>query len=236
MPIFPRSLLLASILVFVGCDSNGLVIESDVEPLLPLTVGHEWILSKTHEYVFETPRQEPDVADTFRVVRDTLIDGETWYEIREAAWERGKYTNYTDPEGLYTNRADGVWKRGTGDDAQAWLAFTYPTTEGDTYEAPCGIDGTATMRVVDTETIVTLPGQPSRPGIRYERMIPEGTVLARSDEFDSVLGETITEEFVLVPGLGFAVHELTYVSFRETGDRLTTHHRVRMTLQAADLK
>ncbi len=107
-----------SILAFVlaGCSDRGEVLAPVPEHpgqdgIIPLKVGNYWVYLSSN---YDTTGRQYDVhwLDTMRIVRDTVVNGETWYIFNGGV--------------ARTNRANGVWAMYYGD-----IWFELPATLND---------------------------------------------------------------------------------------------------------
>lgn len=91
----------------VSCDSSATNDSKASTELIPLAVGNAWIM-EVADSLGNIP-QARIFVDTLRVIRDTLVNGETWYEIVSARhWSLSPNVNGSN---WYTNRDDGLWNR-----------------------------------------------------------------------------------------------------------------------------
>jgi hypothetical protein len=118
----------------VGCknDESPVVIQPKPDVILPLEINNQWAYKLSY---FDSTGTMTEV-DTFtnRVVKDTVIFGETW-----------AYTTYW---GICKNRSDGCWYVLL----QPTLLYKYPATINDIFTR-----GQDTVRVVSTNLPVTVP-------------------------------------------------------------------------------
>ncbi|MGA2296468.1 MAG: hypothetical protein ABSG15_02855 [FCB group bacterium] len=109
------SLIILVIIVFAGCnktDSPVSPTQSDV--LIPLKVGNTWI--------YQGGSKDSVSTDTLKVIRDTIINGVTWYFFN------------SDSSDVVTNLNDGFYDMFIGSYSYmgSGLSFKYPAKVGDT--------------------------------------------------------------------------------------------------------
>lgn len=119
--------------------------------LVPFKIGNKWYYN--YYYYDTSGTQEPGFHyDSVVVTRDTIINKERWYKIRNF---KGPDVDYLD---WYTNRSDGigVLRRVINqyqDTAYAYLTFKYPTMRSEFWGSPLG-DST---RVLSMNEVVETP-------------------------------------------------------------------------------
>ncbi len=136
-----RLCTLALVLAVAGCDSSGPVDPPAEAPVLPLAVGTEWTLARTYtvryddagmpsDTTFVGPGGLPEHIATLTVSRDTLIDGETWFQINSTPIS---FTHCVFGEGIwFTNREDGLYRWG-GTVFEPELAYGTGLTPSDVF-------------------------------------------------------------------------------------------------------
>jgi len=96
--------------------------------IMPLAVGNRW---EYRVVTYENPIYPLDTTyDTILIVRDTTIQGETWYIDGDGA--------------SYANRSSGLWRLSAG--GQPYLFAKYPGAPGPTYSADPDISQTVTIQ------------------------------------------------------------------------------------------
>ncbi|MEM8598533.1 MAG: hypothetical protein AAGF99_01320 [Bacteroidota bacterium] len=203
--------LLVLSITLSACDLSDEPSPDDVPVLLPLAVGNEWVTDYSEEWI---DRDLPgrSLVDTIRVVSAMTIAGETWYEV-----QNGGGSGF--PDGLYTNRRDGVHQAANmfsppelpdsvSVPEAAFLIYKFPAQVGDTYEAYDGIQVT----VVDTRAPVTLPFGTFEAYV-YEFRPTQAWFDGARPEMSIGFEEGAGVHYVyLVPELGYLDYQVPWVS------------------------
>jgi hypothetical protein len=111
--------------------------------IIPLRIGNTWSMRYT---VYDsTGSTRGTIDDTFKVVTDTVVAGDTWYTISSTIFS----TLY------FANRSDGIWTLGTSTEPS--LIFKYPANVGETWNAQ--VDPSTTFQIsLQSDTVsVTVP-------------------------------------------------------------------------------
>ena len=97
----------------------------DTTVIMPLTIGNRWIYEVgSFDTVLNSYRVQR--IDTFLVTGDTVVDGETWYFVKDMTPEGGRVIN----------RSDGLWQYREGIDPFLFLKF--PVSDGAEYITQIG--------------------------------------------------------------------------------------------------
>jgi hypothetical protein len=90
------------------------------DTIVPLAVGNLWVYRVTAAAV---------TSDTQEVVRDTVVNGETWYVMGGTGYDSAH-------PACWTNRDNGlwVWYGFYADSSSRWLLAKYPSKQGETYD------------------------------------------------------------------------------------------------------
>jgi len=105
--------------------------------IMPLAVGNRWVYRVV---TYENPVYPLDTTyDTILIVRDTAIQGETWYIDGDGA--------------LYANRSSGLWRLSSG--GQLYLFAKFPGTAGQVYNADPDIS--QTVNIQGTSVLISTP-------------------------------------------------------------------------------
>lgn len=154
---------------------------------MPLAVGNQWIMQMNGVRDGRTYAR----IDTFTVVQDTTIAGETWYEValphpRASLGFSG---------GFYTNRDDGLWGWGLFPDGSfsATLVYPFPADVGTEYPAREG----ATARIAATDSLYQTPSGAFQ-SYQYQTTYTSTLVLGEPVPLD----EPIQSDTFLAPGIG----------------------------------
>lgn len=112
---------LALVLALAGCDSTEADPPAEPAPALPLSVGTQWTLARTYniryddnglpsDTLFVSEGSLPEHVVSLAVSRDTLINGETWFQIDSTPFT---FFHSIFGEGMwFTNRTDGLYRWG----------------------------------------------------------------------------------------------------------------------------
>lgn len=153
-----QALLLFMVLVLIGCggneetagDMSGTQGEKsfsreglDTTVIMPLTIGDMWVYEVSALDTIDN-MMKPVRIDTFEVTRDTIIDGERWFVVKDM----------TPPGGRVINREDGFWQ--CRRDQEPFLFLKYPASPGDEYSWNIR-DITVENRVIAADAEVTVP-------------------------------------------------------------------------------
>ncbi len=132
-----RNILISCVLlVLASCNKDSTsVTPGPVDGIMPLKLGNSWTYLGSG--LDSTGHMVPMGNTMIKVVRDTVISGEHWYDSGE---------------GLMTNRSDGlyIWERPT---APQYLMAKYPASENETFTTVDGDQAT----VVGTSTTTVVP-------------------------------------------------------------------------------
>ena len=116
-------LVLFSCISILYCAKND---NNPVEPQLgndifPLEIGNYWIYENIYynDHGYEVSRDTSE----YSVVRDTLVEGESWFKLAYNGTEYGEWC---------ANRSGGYWIGGPS----AYLYYKYPAQTGDQYAIP----------------------------------------------------------------------------------------------------
>ena len=113
--------------LIAGCDAlSSRESEPELEPLIPLAVGNQWVTRTTFMHP-DTGEAIGAVAyDTLLVTADTLIEGERWFRLGDEIEGRTF---------LATNREDGYWAGSAHRDEpfEPQMVYRYPAEVGDTF-------------------------------------------------------------------------------------------------------
>lgn len=138
-----------------GCKKNPLQ-PSETRAFYPLTRGNTWSYVVSPNLL-----RGQDSIDVQTVVRDTVIDAQTWSFLTYT------YGNPRNRFGMwYRNSDQGLWMLYSPSPV---LYYRYPCQPGDTYPGPAGID---TIRVVSTQLQLSVPAG-TFTCILYERSITQ---------------------------------------------------------------
>jgi hypothetical protein len=115
----------------------------DTTVIMPLTIGNMWVYEVSGLDTIDNT-MKPVRIDTFEVRRDTIIDGERWFVVKDM----------TPPGGRVINREDGFWQ--CRRNQEPFLFLKYPASPGDEYSWDVR-DITVENRVIAADTEVTVP-------------------------------------------------------------------------------
>ena len=204
----------AALATLTGCDA-GPNFDTPAPPdLVPLAVGNEWVMEGTRIYAERPgipPREDvPLGIDTLRVVGDTLIDGERWFDVR-----RVQGTGFDCHGGWYANREGSL--------------YSWSPPAGAIMRAPTGPFTPASIveRQYDFEVRRTLLPEPGQIAVGGETLSTRRVEFAPLRYFAEdlpgieTIDETVREVDQYVPGIGFAVSECSYMSIHPDGDAFT---------------
>ena len=211
--------LAAALVLLAGCDQadpNFTTPDALGAPdLVPLAVGNEWVMEGTQLWA-ERPGSGSTPPDldlglaTLRVVGDTLIGGERWFDVQ------------------FANRPDGSCHGGLFANRHGSL-YTWSEEDGAVVRAPTGpfTPRSETSRQYDFEVRRTLLPEPGQVTVG-EETLPTQRVefaplryLGATPTLPSAVDDTVREVDEYVPGIGFAVSECAYVTLPPDADALT---------------
>ena len=155
---------------------------------MPLAVGNQWVMQMDGARDGRTYAR----IDTFAVVRDTDVTGETWYEVRSSHFpESPGFEN-----AFYANRDDGLWKGERLDDGTfaTRLLYAFPAGTGTEYALRDG----ATTRVVSADSLYRPPAQDALVSYHYRITYTSAVFQGAATPFVNPLS---TDHF-LAPGTG----------------------------------
>ena len=188
--------------VGLGACDGGPVVEPTPPALLPLEVGHRWLLVRTvTDADGDTLAVEPD---TVAVVGEATFDGERWFRLAGSSG-----ASQAGFGGYNTVRPDGVWFRAAG--APPYLQYAYPTEGGAEYPyAPHRY--TARAEVVGTDEQVR--GASGLRGVLYRVTFDSLRVPPNLPFGDDVP----PLRRLLVPGVGFGEYETQFWEISPEGE------------------
>lgn len=168
------SLLLgAVVLTLSSCKKSNPVNSSSEQQIIPMKMGDSWVMQYA---VYDTTGTTLEtLADTSRVVSDTVIAGVTWYYVSSKI-SHGVY---------YTNKSDGLWLMTLGGSAGSTLLYKYPASVGDNWSVEAAAAPIITEGRLQADTSVT---------------VPKGTYSCY--EYDMLDNSQLVEQVDLCPGLG----------------------------------
>jgi hypothetical protein len=142
--LFCMAGLLPIIASYIGCsatpDAPQTVAPAKPAPLIPYTVGNQW-MTKTTSFDQNGTMLSTEY-DTSAVIEPVAIDGEAWYRIHGVR-SRDLFA---------ATRADGPWMRADLD-SMPERRFLYPAAAGDTFGMHDGISYVMTSR----DSVVSVP-------------------------------------------------------------------------------
>lgn len=161
-------LSLSLCILFLSCDSTQSGNDTDHPNFIPLAVGNEWFGVVRDS--LGTARSTQVRVTTIRVVRDSVVNGEIWYEIKD---HRGLSIVWNlQGSNWFTQRTDGLWNRSSPSRpfSDAFLALPFPTTTGSVSHPKSGIS----ITLVDEVAPYILDGYGSISTIEYNVQLSAG--------------------------------------------------------------
>lgn len=135
-------IILSSLLIYNCSESTEP--DDSINELIPLKIGNTWNYLRTVYDSTGIVSYTEDITST--VVKDTTIDGNTWYS----------YNNI--PTGIwYTNKSDGYWVFVKADygyslNDSSWIVYKFPCLEGEKYGEP-----NFPIEVISTDEMISVP-------------------------------------------------------------------------------
>ena len=168
-------LLLAALMWACADDDKPVGSLSADRQLVPLTIGNTWWATS---YVYYVPEDSVElVPATIRVVDDTVVNGQTWYDFSTHSEGPRRMRNWSQ------NRPDGFYRLVRGSEGlEEHYEFKYPADAGEYF-----LRGQDTVRVLATDSIVTVGGHQFWCHVYYSRSVRDG----------------VRFYYFLVPGLGY---------------------------------
>jgi len=162
-----------AVLLLGACGGDDERCLGDTNLIAPLETGARWIYRTTLSDV-SADTVIRVYFDTVQVLRDTMIDGETWSLV---SWD----------EQAWINRSDGywIWYEYAYPPSQPYHMAKFPASGGDTYVSDFA-------GIVHTVTVA---------GIEVRVTVPWGTIETYHYQFKDTDG-VIDSEHYFVPGIG----------------------------------
>jgi len=196
---------LAAVLLFVGCDSNEPTVDEPTPSVLPLAVGNQWVLERTETQIAPGTSDTTFFVrrDTIRIERDTTLAGERWFVI----------DNFFGFQGLYAQRADGIWHKPLNSPAaEPILRYKQPANVGEQYPISLSPGQPDDIRVtVRSKDTIRITEAGSIASYQYERSVY--AIAIQGSPALPITDAPLVLNTYLAPGVGFVEAENVYVRY-----------------------
>jgi hypothetical protein len=135
-------LLLLNLITSSGCKKDDTFTNTNVEVILPLSVGNSWTYKVTPYDTGGNPLTYnlPDVG--VQVYYDTLVGSDRWYSLSQHRPAVGFDWR--------SNKSDGLWQQDAY--SRTYLLYKYPANANETYSS-----ASAQVTVLAVDQMVTVP-------------------------------------------------------------------------------